>query len=70
MKRFLTFACLSLLLTLGLAGFREDPSGCDSTPTADQVTSQKQAQMQTRGTQQVGLPNIVKFTELRRAKRI
>jgi hypothetical protein len=64
-------AILSLFVVVGLAGFDADPSGCNSSkPTADQVTTDAQASLNKRGTEEVGIPNIVNFTQKRQAKRI
>ena len=71
LKRFALFAVLSFVAVIGLAGFNADPSGCDSKPpTADQITTAKQTQMEKRGADIAGVPNIIHFTEKIRAKRI
>lgn len=70
MRRFFAFAALSLCMVLGLAAFDGDPSGCDDKPSTDGKIAQAQEQIQNRGNEQVGLPNIIHYTELRRAKRI
>lgn len=69
MKNRSLLGILMLVLVLPLCAFRDD--GCDSTtPTADKQTTEQQRQIQNRGHEQVGIPNIVNFTELRRAKKI
>lgn len=71
MKRALIFAAIPLSMIVGFAVFDADPSGCDGTkPTADAKTTEAQETMLARSVDQVGLPNIIHFTEKRRAKRI
>lgn len=69
MKRFVLFAVIGLAATLGLCAFDADPSGCDDKSTDQQIAAKQEA-IQQRASDQVGLPNIVNYTELRRAKRI
>jgi hypothetical protein len=52
-----------------LAWLQVAPS-CSNTQTADQTQTQNQETMQTQAVQQIGLPNIVNFREMRTLKMV
>lgn len=62
----------SFLVALAVALFALTVAGCDDqvTNSADQVTQQRQEAITKRLTDQVSLPNIVNYTEYKRAKKI
>jgi hypothetical protein len=61
MRRFLVLGTILGLTVLGL-------SGCGNRQSADEVIQHKQEQVQAEAVREVGLPNIARFTEMKRMR--